>query len=363
MPAPFRHARHRCRGPERATIWLRNSRTDAYGRRMVTTRDVSYTADGRTMVGRLAVPDGPGPNPAVLLAHEGAGLDDVQRARADEYAALGYAAFALDYIGGGQPVADREWMYAYLAELHADPDRIRGLGAAGGGPPPPRGGGPPPAAPPPPPRGRPPSALPGAGVRRGGRPAHPRRRAPRLRGGDARRRRRLADAPLRRRPAQLHPPRCHSRRHPGPRPRPPGRRPRPRRRPRPPPGHHRLTPTGGYTSTIVAVRSGAVMATRAAVGRSARVGLPGLTRSVSPRSSIAGAWVPPWRTRRTGRPKRVTRSASAGRVATTPTAMPSCSTTRGPSTSRGGSGGGAGGRPDRPTRAVSPRPSRSAAPL
>jgi dienelactone hydrolase len=98
---------------------------------MVTPRDVSYTADGRTMVGRLAVPDGPGPHAAVLLAHEGAGLDDVQRARADEYAALGYAAFALDYIGGGQPVADREWMYAYLAELHADPDRIHGLGAAG----------------------------------------------------------------------------------------------------------------------------------------------------------------------------------------------------------------------------------------
>ena len=98
---------------------------------MVSAREVSYTADGRTMVGRLAVPDGPGPHPAVLVAHEGAGLDDVQRARADEFAALGYASFALDYIGGGKPVASREEMHAYQQELHDDPDRIRDLGAAG----------------------------------------------------------------------------------------------------------------------------------------------------------------------------------------------------------------------------------------
>src|SRR5918994_3207338 len=131
MPAPSRHARRRRRGPERATIWLRNCRTHAYGRRMVSAREVSYTADGRTMVGRLALPDAPGPHPAVLVAHEGAGLDDVQRARADEFAALGYASFALDYIGGGRPVGSREEMHAYLAELHGDPHRIRDLGAAG----------------------------------------------------------------------------------------------------------------------------------------------------------------------------------------------------------------------------------------
>lgn len=98
---------------------------------MVTAREVRYAVDGTEMVGRLAVPDGPGPHPAVLVAHEGPGLDDLQRTRADELAALGYAAFALDYVGGGRQTTDRDEMAARLAALHADPDRLHRLGRAG----------------------------------------------------------------------------------------------------------------------------------------------------------------------------------------------------------------------------------------
>lgn len=38
---------------------------------MVTTRGIEYRADGTIMMGRLALPDGVGQRPAVLIAHEG----------------------------------------------------------------------------------------------------------------------------------------------------------------------------------------------------------------------------------------------------------------------------------------------------
>jgi dienelactone hydrolase len=91
-------------------------------------RDVHYRADGRELVGILALPDGPGPHPAVLVAHEGPGLDDLQRARAAELAALGYVGFALDYHG--ERFADRDAMMARLDGLFADPDRTRELARA-----------------------------------------------------------------------------------------------------------------------------------------------------------------------------------------------------------------------------------------
>src|SRR5436305_7366477 len=95
------------------------------------TRDIEYQADGAALVGRLALPDGEGKRPAVLIAHEGPGLDDFQKSRAEQFAALGYVAFALDYHGGGRPLADRDEMMARLGALMADPDRTRALARAG----------------------------------------------------------------------------------------------------------------------------------------------------------------------------------------------------------------------------------------
>jgi dienelactone hydrolase len=108
-----------------------------YGSGMVTThtvdtRNITYEADGRTMIGTLAVPEGTGRVPGVLICHEGPGLDDHARAIAARLAAeLGYVAFALDYHGGGEWVADRDVMMARIGELAADPDRTRGLGMSG----------------------------------------------------------------------------------------------------------------------------------------------------------------------------------------------------------------------------------------
>lgn len=98
---------------------------------MVTTRDIEYHADGTIMKGRLALPDGAGKRPAVLIAHEGPGLDDYSRSRADQLAELSYVAFALDYHGGGRWLSDRDEMMARLTVLGADPDRIRAIASAG----------------------------------------------------------------------------------------------------------------------------------------------------------------------------------------------------------------------------------------
>jgi dienelactone hydrolase len=98
---------------------------------MVTTKDIEYTADGSTMIGRLALPPGEGKRPGVLVAHEGGGLDDYQKGRAARFAELGYVAFALDYHGGGKPLADPDEMRRRARVLWEDPERIRALARAG----------------------------------------------------------------------------------------------------------------------------------------------------------------------------------------------------------------------------------------
>jgi dienelactone hydrolase len=97
---------------------------------VATGRDIEYQADGVVMRGRMAVPEGEGPFPGVLVAHEANGLDDYQVGRAATLAELGYAAFAFDYHGGGKVFTDREEMFARLEELGSDVERIRALANA-----------------------------------------------------------------------------------------------------------------------------------------------------------------------------------------------------------------------------------------
>ncbi|MCC6918462.1 MAG: dienelactone hydrolase family protein [Alphaproteobacteria bacterium] len=94
-------------------------------------RHIAYSADGRDMIGTYVVGDGGGKRPAVLVCHEGPGLDDHARGYARKLADLGYAAFALDYHGGGKPLTDRDAMMARFGELMGSPDRIVALGKAG----------------------------------------------------------------------------------------------------------------------------------------------------------------------------------------------------------------------------------------
>jgi dienelactone hydrolase len=97
----------------------------------VTTADIAYDVEGSTMIGRLALPEGEGTRPAILIAHEGNGLDDYQKSRPERFAELGYVAFALDYHGGGIPLQNRDEINARLTLLYDNPQRARAIAAAG----------------------------------------------------------------------------------------------------------------------------------------------------------------------------------------------------------------------------------------
>jgi dienelactone hydrolase len=94
-------------------------------------RDIAYEADGRQMLGTYVVGESGGKRPGILVAHEGPGLDDHAKSYARRLAELGYAAFALDYHGGGKWLADRTQMMSRIMELMGAPDRIVALGKAG----------------------------------------------------------------------------------------------------------------------------------------------------------------------------------------------------------------------------------------
>jgi dienelactone hydrolase len=94
------------------------------------TTDVEYAVEGTRMIGRLALPDSDDCRPAVLIAHDGSGLDNYQKGRAARFAELGYVAFALDYHGAGRPISEEE-AASRCQELWFAPERIRVLAAAG----------------------------------------------------------------------------------------------------------------------------------------------------------------------------------------------------------------------------------------
>ncbi|MEQ8859946.1 MAG: dienelactone hydrolase family protein [Pseudomonadales bacterium] len=84
---------------------------------------VSYDpSDGATR-GYLALPEGPGPHPAVILIHEWNGLVDRVRATADSFAAEGYLALAAD-LYSGRTGSNRDENMALVQETLAAPDRI-----------------------------------------------------------------------------------------------------------------------------------------------------------------------------------------------------------------------------------------------
>lgn len=107
----------------------RRSRTGANVPRM-RTEAISYDVRGVTYIGYLALPDGDGPRAGVLIAHEGTGLGPQVKERAHQLAQLGYVAFAVDYIGGGEVLTELTAMSARLAELR-ETDVVRELARAG----------------------------------------------------------------------------------------------------------------------------------------------------------------------------------------------------------------------------------------
>jgi carboxymethylenebutenolidase len=70
----------------------------------MTTTDLTIPAPGgRPLVGALAVPEGDGPHPGMVVLHEAYGLNDDIRRHTARFAGAGYVALAPDlYSGGGQ---------------------------------------------------------------------------------------------------------------------------------------------------------------------------------------------------------------------------------------------------------------------
>ncbi|MFQ5678583.1 MAG: dienelactone hydrolase family protein [Gemmatimonadota bacterium] len=93
-------------------------------------REVRYVPGDTTTRGYLAVPDGEGPFPALLLIHEWNGLVDRVRQVADAFAEEGYVALAAD-LYHGRTGSSREENMALVREVRADPEAtIANLDAA-----------------------------------------------------------------------------------------------------------------------------------------------------------------------------------------------------------------------------------------
>ena len=100
------------------------TRSPTTGKSMYT-EEISYEVEGTTMIGHLALPDGDDVRPCVLVCHEGPGMSDHARTRADRLAVLGYVAFALDYHGGGTVLTERAEMSGRIGAWLEDPTQTR----------------------------------------------------------------------------------------------------------------------------------------------------------------------------------------------------------------------------------------------
>ncbi len=102
----------------------------------VKTETVSYPSGSETVNGYLALPDGGGKHPAIIVIHEWWGLNDWVKEQAQNYAGQGYVALAVDLYRGkvattpddahilsrGLPddrgLRDLEAAFAYLSSRH-----------------------------------------------------------------------------------------------------------------------------------------------------------------------------------------------------------------------------------------------------
>jgi carboxymethylenebutenolidase len=116
------------------------------------TETVSYKSGDETVRGYLALPEGEGKHPAIIVIHEWWGLNDWVREQAQKYAAQGYVALAVDLYRGklattpddahilmrGLPddrgLRDLEAAFAYLsARPEVNPAKIGSVGWCMGG--------------------------------------------------------------------------------------------------------------------------------------------------------------------------------------------------------------------------------------
>lgn len=95
------------------------------------TESIAYAHAGTDYIGYFAAPANATKRPGILICGEGNGLGSQVKARAEQLAQLGYSAFCLDFIGGGQVLATLPEMMAKLGTLRADLTKTRALGRVG----------------------------------------------------------------------------------------------------------------------------------------------------------------------------------------------------------------------------------------
>ncbi len=92
--------------------------------------DLQYVEGDAQTTGYLAVPDGDGPFPALVIIHEWNGLQDRVRQLADDFAGEGYVTLAADLFKG-RTGSNRQENMALVTEARADqPAMIANLNAA-----------------------------------------------------------------------------------------------------------------------------------------------------------------------------------------------------------------------------------------
>lgn len=89
----------------------------------VITKEVIYKSGDMSMKGFLAMPEGEGPFPGVLVVHEWWGQTDYPRERAKQLARNGYAAFAVDMYGDGEVVEHPKDAKAFAGKVMEDMDK------------------------------------------------------------------------------------------------------------------------------------------------------------------------------------------------------------------------------------------------
>ena len=116
------------------------------------TETVTYKSGGDTVSGYLALPEGGGKHPAIVVIHEWWGLNDWVKEQAQKFAGQGYVALAVDLYRGkvaatpdeahilmrglaeDQGLRDLEAAYAYVASRpDVDASRIGSIGWCMGG--------------------------------------------------------------------------------------------------------------------------------------------------------------------------------------------------------------------------------------
>ena len=94
-------------------------------------QDIEYAVGGKRYVGSFFADDAHAERrPGVLVAPEGGGLVDLTKSIARRLAEAGYAAFAMDYYGDGQPLTDFNEVMPRLAPWFADPTGIREIASS-----------------------------------------------------------------------------------------------------------------------------------------------------------------------------------------------------------------------------------------